>query len=75
GPEGSFLITINQQNGAIEILGQISDLDTDFSAIAVNSKLTRNVPTMSEYGLIVTVVLLLGASVLYLRRRKLTTEN
>ncbi|MGB3363617.1 MAG: IPTL-CTERM sorting domain-containing protein [Thermodesulfobacteriota bacterium] len=74
---GNFLVTIDQGNGAIENVGPIAlGFEDQFAAIAVLAEPIplAQVPTLSEYGLIVTVVMLLGAAVLVLRRRQVKTE-
>lgn len=76
-PEGNFLTTINPDNGQVEVIGPITlGLDEQYGAIAVlaEPQPIAEVPTLSEYGLIVTVVMLLGAAVLVLRRRQVKTE-
>ncbi len=70
---GTYLVRINPSNGNVDIIGQTSLAFETFAAIAVRSNI-RDVPTMSEYGLMATAVLLLGAATLYLRRRKAQTE-
>lgn len=74
--DGQFLITINQDSGLIDSIGFIADPENQFGAIAVRGQAPpiAEVPTLSEYGLIVTVVMLLGAAVLFLRRRQVKTE-
>ena len=72
-PNGSYLVRINQFTGAVELIGQTSPPFEDFLAISVR-RFVRNVPTMSEYGMMATAVFLFGASVLYLRRRKAKSE-
>jgi len=69
---GNFLVTIDQDNGNIDIVGLISEREEQFGAIAVlaQPQPIAEVPTLSEYGLILTVVMLLGAAVLVLRRRQ-----
>ena len=72
---GSFLGRINPLDGAIELIGMTSDFDNNFIAITVlNRDAPRNVPTLSEYGLIATSIFLLLAAVIYLRRRQLKTQ-
>ena len=72
-PDGSYLVRIDQATGGVQLIGQTSPPFEDFLAISVR-RFVRNVPTMSEYGLMATAVFILGASVLYLRRRKARTE-
>jgi hypothetical protein len=73
--EGNFLVTIDQFSGHVSNMGLIADISNQFGALAVRSELIINeVPTLSEYGLIATVVLLLGASVVFLRRRQLKSN-
>jgi len=73
--EGNFLVIINQFTGQIFEIGLIDGIDNQFAALAVRSKVVVNeVPTLSEYGLIATVVLLLGVSVVFLRRRQLKSN-
>ena len=71
--EGFFLIMINPASGGIETIGQTSGSDLQFAAIALLNEQTIEVPTLSEYGLILTVVMLLGAAVVFLRRRQTTS--
>lgn len=66
---GSYLVRIHPSNGNVEIIGLTSPPFENFLAIAVK-QIPRNVPTMSEYGLMLTVALFLGAAVVFLRRRK-----
>jgi len=68
---GNFLANLDQ-NGDIEIIGFIADDFNQFGALAVlaQPQPIAEVPTLSEYGLIVTVIMLLGAAVLVLRRRQ-----
>lgn len=73
--DGNYLVTINHATGQIFDIGLIAGIDNQFGALAVRSELIINeVPTLSEYGLIATVVLLLGASVVFLRRRQLKSN-
>jgi hypothetical protein len=73
-PQGNFLVRINKDNGDIELIGQTSEPGNRFGAIAVLSEeIIREVPTLSEYGLILTVVMLLGVAVVFLRRRQTTS--
>lgn len=69
---GNFLANIDP-NGDIDIIGFIADDFNQFGALAVlaQPKPLVEVPTLSEYGLMAAVVLLLGASVLVLRRRQI----
>jgi len=72
---GNFLVTIQQNTRAIEVRGFIADEEKQFAALAVrNEKEVAEVPTLSEYGLIATVIMLLGASVVFLRRRQIKSE-
>ena len=71
--EGNYLIRLNPLNGNLEVIGLIEGGPEAYLGIAVKT-LPRNVPTMSEYGLMATAVILLGASVLYLRRRQTKIE-
>jgi hypothetical protein len=72
---GNSLVTINQNTGAIDVRGFIADEFNQFAALAVRSeKVVAEVPTLSEYSLIATVVLLLGASVVFLRRRQIKSS-
>lgn len=69
-PVGTFLVTIDE-DGDIALRGQTSGPEEQFRAITVSSKkIPTEVPTLSEYGLIVTFVLFLGAAVVFLRRRQ-----
>ncbi len=62
----TYLVTINQQNGVTDMVGStVAGLDAIVFADDVNQ-----VPTLSEYGLIITGLLLLAGSVLVLRRRQ-----
>ncbi|MEM7009429.1 MAG: hypothetical protein AAF462_09880 [Thermodesulfobacteriota bacterium] len=70
---GSFLTMIDPNTGLLNIIGQTAGTQEAMLAIAVKGE-PRMVPTMSEYGLIITGILFLGAAVLYLRRRRLNTE-
>lgn len=71
---GNFLANIDQ-NGDIDIIGFIADDFNQFGALTVRGQVVlAEVPTMSEYGLIVTVVMLLGAAVFFLRRRQIKTQ-
>ncbi len=67
---GFFLIQIDPTDGGIILRGETQD---QLAAIAVYRPIVREVPTLSEYGLIVTFVLLLGAAVVFLRRRQVKT--
>lgn len=72
---GNFLVTIDQFNGDIDVIGFIADETNQFGALAVRGEqLVAEVPTLSEYGLIVTVVMLLGVAVVFLRRRQAKLE-
>ena len=69
-PVGTFLVTIDE-DGDIALRGQTSGPEEQFRAITVLSKkIPTEVPTLSEYGLIITFVLFLGAAVVFLRRRQ-----
>ncbi len=72
-PPGSYLVRINSNNGDIDLIGQTSGFEERFGAIAVSSQRAQ-VPTLSEYGLILTVVMLLGVAVVFLRRRQAKSE-
>ena len=72
--EGSFLGTADPETGAIELIGMTSEFGNNFLAIAALNRIERNVPTLSEYGLIATSVFLLLAAVIFLRRRQLKTQ-
>ncbi len=67
--EGFFLISINPKSGGIEVIGETQD---QIAAIAfLNRERMVQVPTLSEYGLIVTAIMLLGVAALFLRRRQI----
>ena len=72
--EGSFLGTIDSTTGAIELIGMTSEFGNQFIALAALNRIERNVPTLSEYGLIATSVFLLIAAVVYMRRRQLKKQ-
>ncbi len=72
-PDGSYLVRLDRSTGDVQLLGQSSGPFEDFLAIAVKGKV-RVVPTMSEYGLMLTVALFLGAAVVFLRRRQARSE-
>lgn len=78
---GFYLTTIDPQTGVISGVGPTDLIDADgnppefFGAIAALNQDERQVPTMSEWGLIITGVLFLGAAVVYLRRRKQIMEG
>jgi len=66
GTSESYLVTINTANGVPTIVGQtVLGLDAIVFGGAVSP-----VPTLSEYALIATAILLLAGSVLVLRRRQ-----
>jgi len=73
--EGNFLVNIDAgNNGNVSIIGLISAGDLEqFAALAVlgQPQPLVEVPTLSEYGLITAVVMLLGTAVLVLRRRQI----
>ncbi|GJM15017.1 MAG: hypothetical protein DHS20C13_03440 [Thermodesulfobacteriota bacterium] len=72
---GNFLVTIDQFNGDIDVIGFIADETNQFAALVVRGEqLVAEVPTLSEYGLIATVVMLLGVAVVFLRRRQAKLE-
>lgn len=61
----TFLIILNQSNGLASTVGQTVDgLDAIVFAEGVSQ-----VPTLSEYGLILTAILLLAGAVVVLRKR------
>jgi len=67
--EGFFLIAINPASGGIEVIGETQD---QIAAIAfLNRERMLQVPTLSEYGLIITFVMFLGAAIVFLRRRQI----
>ena len=70
-PDGFFLLNIDPASGNIDLIGQLSGLENQLTAIAFLDDRRIEVPTLSEYGLIVTVVMLLGAAVVFLRRRQI----
>lgn len=72
---GSYLLILNPGTGVIELVGLTAEFGNQFAAMAVRGDFQRNVPTLSEYGLIATSIFLLLAAVFYLRRRNLQTEN
>ncbi|GJM16665.1 MAG: hypothetical protein DHS20C13_19920 [Thermodesulfobacteriota bacterium] len=67
--EFDSLVIINQTNGVTSILGS-SVPGLDAIVFSANDKFVSPVPTLSEYGLIATAILLLAGSVLVLRRRQ-----
>lgn len=73
--EGQFLVNIDSgSNGEVSIIGLIAVGELEqFGAIAVlgQPQPLVEVPTLSEYGLIAAVVMLLGTAVLVLRRRQI----
>lgn len=71
--EGNYLVRLNQFNGNVEVIGLIEPGAEAYLGIAVKA-LPRNVPTMSEYGLMATAILLFGAAAIYLRRRQARSE-
>lgn len=64
----TYLIIIDQTNGITDMVGPTVD---GLDAIVFAEEVSQ-VPTLSEYGLIITGVLLLAGSLFVLRRRKLT---
>lgn len=65
--EVDSLVIINQNNGVTTIVGpSVPGLD----AIVFDGEAISSVPTLSEYALIATALLLLAGSVLVLRRRQ-----
>ena len=62
----TYLVIINQNNGVTDMVGStVAGLDAIVFADVVSQ-----VPTLSEYGLIITGLLLLAGSILVLRRRQ-----
>ena len=74
---GFYLTTIDPGSGEVSVVGPTSVFTEDgplpefYGAIAFLNRTERNVPTMSEYGLIATSIFLLLAAVIYLRRKQL----
>jgi hypothetical protein len=65
----TFLIILNQSNGLASTVGQTVDgLDAIVFAEGVSQ-----VPSLSEYGLILTAILLLAGAVVVLRKRQKLT--
>jgi len=58
------------------VRGFIADQESQFAALAVrNEKMVAEVPTLSEYGAVATVTLLLGIAVIFLRRRQINLSK
>lgn len=72
--EGSFLFRTNPDTGIIELIGFTAPFGNQFTSIAFLNRNFTEVPTLSEYGLIVTGILFLGAAVVFLRRRQAKLE-
>lgn len=69
GESESYLVTINTDNGVFTVVGQ-TVLGLDAIVFFDDGQLISNVPTLSEYGLIITAILLLIGSVLFLQRKR-----
>ncbi len=69
GSRESYLVTINTDNGVPTIVGQ-TILGLDAIVFFDDHQFISSVPTLSEYALIATALLLLAGSVLVLRRRQ-----
>lgn len=66
GP-GADLGTLNTENGEVSDIGPTGGVF--IRAIAFPNPLVRNIPTLSQYGLALSAVVLLAAALLVLRRR------
>ena len=72
GKRISYLVRINTSNGIPTVIGE-TVLGLDAIVFADDRTFSSSVPTLSEYGLIITAILLLAGSVVVIRkRRKLT---
>ena len=70
---GSFLTILQPGSNTLQVIGQTAGTQEVMLAIAVMGQ-PKVVPTLSEYGLILTVALFLGAAVVFLRRRQARSE-
>ena len=66
------LATVDVNNGDVSAIGPTDDVF--MTAIAFFNPRISNIPTLSQYGLILAAVVLLAAALLFLRRRKSASE-
>jgi len=62
-----YLVTIDVDSGEVDLIGETVE---GLQALAVRNKIVSNVPTLSEYGLIALVIVMLAAAVIVIRQRK-----
>ena len=80
GP-GIYLTTIDPDTGVMSMIAPIVQFSEDdesaeqFAAIAFLQKELREVPTLSEYGLIATAIILMLSAVVFLRRRQVASGS
>lgn len=66
-----YLVTIYPDSGQVDLIGETVE---GLQALAVRNPRISNVPTLSEYSLIVLAIVFLASALLVLRRRKQSIE-
>jgi hypothetical protein len=69
GTRENFIGTINISNGIVEVRGRTAD---GIDALAFAPHFSRPIPTLSEYGMIISAIALLAGALFFLRRRYTT---
>lgn len=71
GP-GATLATLNTENGQISNIGLTGGIN--IRAIAFRNPVVRNIPTLSQYGLVLSAIVLLAAALMILRSRSKSSQ-
>ena len=72
-PTTVLLSTVDVDSGNVTEIGQMDE--NIIMAIAFTNPIVRNVPTLSQYGLMLAAVVLLAAALLILKRRRTSSQT